>query len=161
MSLRVLPRCRVCDRLTNLNEWTSGLYYCSTQCQTNDFIFTLNMTQAIDKLRQNRHILYMDTNIQLAISRLKPTEIVEWETHETQAQFIRVEHGTLTVDIQKECTLTRQLIADELDTIIIPANTMHRLSNQHASTVSFYTIYTPPAHTLKEKENDDKLFHGQ
>jgi mannose-6-phosphate isomerase-like protein (cupin superfamily) len=114
------------------------------------------MSHAIDQLKQKRHILYMDTNIQLAISRLHPTEIVEWETHETQDQFIRVERGTLTVEFQRERTVTRQLIADAMDTIIIPANTKHRLSNLQSSIVSFYTVYTPPAHTLEEKESDDR-----
>jgi mannose-6-phosphate isomerase-like protein (cupin superfamily) len=111
------------------------------------------MNKMIDTLGQKRHILYMDERMQLAISRLQPGESVAWETHDTQDQFIRVERGVMTVDLQG--TITRQLMADGLDTIIIPSGTRHRLSNQTGSLVSFYTVYSPPAHTRKEMAEDE------
>ena len=140
-----------------MKERGSDLLYCCRDCQSSDYVFTLNMNKMIDTLGQKRHILYMDERMQLAISRLQPGESVAWETHDTQDQFIRVERGVMTVDLKSEREVTRQLMADGLDTIIIPSGTRHRLSNQTGSLVSFYTVYSPPAHTRKEMQDDEAL----
>jgi mannose-6-phosphate isomerase-like protein (cupin superfamily) len=139
-----------------MKERGSDLLYCCRDCQASDYVFTLNMNKMIDGLIQKRHILYMDERLQLAISRLQPGERVDWETHEKEDQFIRVERGVLTVDL--EGGITRQLIADALDVIIIPAGKRHQLSNQTGMVVSFYTIYSPPAHTKEEMAEDEALF---
>ena len=149
--------CRVCQRLSKFKEKTTGRIYCSVECQEKDSIFTLNMDEATDELSQKRHILFMNDGIQLAIQRLLPNEEVTWESHPTQNQFIRVEKGVLTVRIQfNERIHTYRLVTEEMDTIIIPFNTRHILENNEKDIVRFYTVYSPPAHTRKEKEEDDR-----
>lgn len=125
------------------------IVYCSLECQTlGHRITVLNMEQVTNASSENRKILHTDKTMQLVIQTLQHKERVEKETHEHATQFIRVESGRLLVRIypDKKDILLEADNPTGNDTVLIPHNTAHRLSNASEKPVKFYTIYAPPVH---------------
>jgi oxalate decarboxylase/phosphoglucose isomerase-like protein (cupin superfamily) len=167
-----LPLCLACERPTTEGEIETKQPLCGIHCQDiyydempmekekkkKDDIFVLDMEKAIGNLNQKRHILYTSEEIQLSIQRLKKKgSRVRKEIHKSQAQFIRVEKGSLTVTIYTPGRLTVKILeAQGEDSIIIPANRFHILRNESSQPVIFYTIYAPPAHSMEEMRQDQE-----
>lgn len=168
-----LPLCLACERPTTEGELETKQPLCGIHCQDiyydempiekekkkkKDDIFVLDMEKAIGNLKQKRHILYTSEEIQLSIQRLKKKgSRVANEIHKSQAQFIRVEKGSLTVTIYTPGHLTVKILeAWGEDCIIVPANRFHILKNDSSEPVVFYTIYAPPAHSMEEMHQDQE-----
>ena len=115
-----------------------------------------NLNAQIDGLQQKRHILFTDARLQFAIQRLAPGESVEMEMHPTQNQFLRVEEGSATIVVGRDERTKVALQSNENDVAILIAGTWHKIVNSDPVTsLKFYTLYAPPAHTVEEQAADD------
>jgi len=88
-----------------------------------------------------RQVLYTDTNVQLVVMSLKPSEDIGEEVHQLD-QFIRVEAG------QGKSVLdgTEYELSDGF-AIVIPAGTLHNIINTSPDKpMKIYTVYAPPNH---------------
>ena len=90
---------------------------------------------------------------------LEPGDSVKRESHEKSSQFLRVEEGELTIVFYDGPTVVQRMLLTESgnDFVIIQPRIYHQLENNSSLPVLFYTIYSPPAHTLQEQEADERL----
>lgn len=90
-------------------------------------------------------VLSTTRDIQLSVVNLKPDEFVDWEKH-NGSQFIMVQSGSALIKTGGE-----ELLLRPGNSIIIPKETLHRISNNEKYIdLKFFTIYTPPQHPPDE-----------
>jgi len=108
-----------------------------------------------DTLSNNnfRRVLYTGKNSQLVLMKLKPSEEIGEEVHETVDQFFRFEKGMGIVSIDG----VKQKVMDG-DAVIVPAGARHNVINtSKTSDLKLYTIYSPPEHqdgTVRKTKTD-------
>jgi mannose-6-phosphate isomerase-like protein (cupin superfamily) len=89
-----------------------------------------------------REVLYTGKHMQLVVMSLKPGEDIGEEVHDDVDQFFRVEQGMAKVKIDsKETVIKEDMVA------IVPAGSLHNLTNVSDVDLKLYTIYTPPNHS--------------
>ena len=88
-----------------------------------------------------RTTLFTGQQLQLTVMTLGPGEEIGRETHQDTDQFIRVEEGRATVEIDGE---THQVEADWA--VIIPAGAAHNVVNAGDGPLKLYSLYAPPEH---------------
>jgi mannose-6-phosphate isomerase-like protein (cupin superfamily) len=108
-----------------------------------------------------RKVLFTGKHAQLVVMSLKPGEEIGLEVHKGVDQFFRFEQGEATVVIDgKEFRVSPD------DVIIVPAGSLHNITNTTSTDLKLYTIYSPPNHpdgtlhkTKKEAEEYEKSHH--
>ena len=108
-----------------------------------------------------RKVLFTGKHAQLVVMSLKPGEEIGLEVHKNVDQFFRFEQGEATVVIDgKEFRVSPD------DVIIVPAGSLHNITNTTSTDLKLYTIYSPPNHpdgtlhkTKKEAEEYEKSHH--
>lgn len=96
-----------------------------------------------------RVIFTVPDNFQLVLMSLKPLEIIPFETHKKATQFIRVEKGKATVEMESPPGSKNYKTVELGDGgfVVIPPNTRHEVRNTDTKNrLQLYTIYTPPQH---------------
>ncbi len=109
-----------------------------------------------------RKVLYTDTNSQLVVMSLLPSEDIGEEVHDVD-QFLRVEKGNgkaVLNGIEHE-------ISDG-SVIIVPVGVKHNIINSSNGSMKLYSLYMPPHHkdgvvhkTKEEAESDTEHFDGE
>lgn len=89
-----------------------------------------------------RRVLFTTDEMQLVVMKLYPGEVIPRELHHNITQFIRVEQGRILVRLNDDT----ELLLEDDDVIIIPAETYHEVYSLGPSPASIYTIYSPPEH---------------
>jgi mannose-6-phosphate isomerase-like protein (cupin superfamily) len=102
-----------------------------------------------------RKVLFTGKHMQLVVMSLKPGEDIGEEVHDHVDQFFRVEQGEAKVKIDdKELELKEDMVT------IIPAGSLHNVTNVSDVDLKLYTIYAPPNHpdgtVHKDKAEADK-----
>lgn len=87
-----------------------------------------------------RKVIYTG-KIQLVLMSLMPGEDIPAEVHEDHDQFFRVEEGNGLIYIDNE---EYPLIKDHA--VIVPAGSLHYVTNIGDTPLRLYTIYGPPEH---------------
>ncbi|XWV24527.1 mannose-6P isomerase [Tupanvirus deep ocean] len=98
-----------------------------------------------------RKVLYTAGNVQIVVMSIKPKEDIEYEIHQDNDQFIRVEKGKgmLLVGPQRE---SKYELFDGV-AVVIPAGTWHQIINtSNTEDLKLYTIYAPPHHPRDKVE---------
>ena len=120
-----------------------------------------NIEKATLKNNYFRKVLYTGKHAQLVVMSLKPGEEIGLEVHKNVDQFFRFEQGEATVVINGE-----KFRVSFDDVIIVPAGSLHNITNTSTSDLKLYTIYSPPNHpggtlhkTKKEAEEYEKSHH--
>jgi len=89
-----------------------------------------------------RKVIYTDKNTQLVLMSIRVGDDIEKETHPHTTQFIRVESGSASVNIDE-----RVYRLKDGDAIIIPAGSEHYIrNNSKREPLQLYTLYSPPVH---------------
>lgn len=88
-----------------------------------------------------RRVLFTGEKMQLVVMNLAPGEDIPFETHPDIDQFIRVEAGEASVEVEGE-----NFRLNEDDVIIIPAGSEHHVKNVGEGELKIYTIYATPEH---------------
>lgn len=89
-----------------------------------------------------RRVLFTGKNTQLVLMTLQPGEEIGREVHEEHDQFIRVEAGTGSVQLNRE----QHHLADG-SAVVIPAGVEHNVINTSKDDpLRLYTLYSPPEH---------------
>lgn len=108
-------------------------------------IFISNIEEETLRNSYYRKVLYTSAHQQIVVQSIKPKSDIEFEIHNDNDQFIRVEKGTglLLVGPNKE---SKYELKDGVATII-PAGTWHQVVNtSDTQPLNLYTIYSPPHH---------------
>jgi len=120
-----------------------------------------NIEKATLKNNYFRKVLYTGKHAQLVVMSLKPGEEIGLEVHKNVDQFFRFEKGEATVVIDGE-----EFKVSFDDVIIVPAGSLHNITNTSTSDLKLYTIYSPPNHpggtlhkTKKDAEEYEKSHH--
>lgn len=88
-----------------------------------------------------RKVLYTGKHMQLVVMSLKPGEDIGEEVHDTVDQFFRIEQGEAKVKIdEQEFELKEDMVT------IVPAGSLHNVTNVSDIDLKLYTIYAPPNH---------------
>mgnify|MGYP001598832418 CR=1 FL=1 len=106
-----------------------------------------------------RKVIYTGQHAQLVVMNLQPNEDIGQEVHEIVDQFLRIEQGQGTVEMNGE----KQEIK-EGSAFIVPAGTTHNVVNTSTDQeLKIYTVYSPPHHkdgtihkTKQEAEADNQ-----
>lgn len=103
-------------------------------------IFKQNIETKTIKNKNYRKVVYTDKNIQIVYMSLNANEDIPREKHTHISQFIRVEAGTATVEINN-----KKYNLKDGDAIVIPPGTWHYVKNT-GDYLKLYTIYSKPEH---------------
>ena len=87
-----------------------------------------------------RQVLYTAKHSQLELMSLKAGEEIGAEVHQLD-QFFRVEQGTGEVVLDGHRTLIKAGFA-----VVVPAGTLHNITNTEPEPLKLYTVYSPPNH---------------
>ena len=120
-----------------------------------------------DKAIENtnfREVLYTSKYCQLVLMSLRPREEIGLETHRSNDQFFRVEHGHGKCIIDADKYELR-----DGDAVVVPVGARHNIINlSDTEELKLYTIYSPPHHkdgivraTKKEAEANEAEFDGK
>ena len=91
-----------------------------------------------------RKVLFTDSNLQLVVMSLLPSEEIEEEVHELD-QFIRIEKGE-----GKAILDGKEFLLKDGSVVMIPKGTRHTIVNMSATgPLKLYTLYAPPEHPDK------------
>ncbi len=146
--------------LTNINFFVNNNYIMMN-------IFCENIEKLTLDNTNYRHVLYTGKHIQLVVMSLNPKEEIDLEIHSHTDQFIRIEKGTgiATINEKDEKQKKEYKLIDGIS-IIIPANTWHRITNtSDTEQLKLYTLYAPPEHesnklqiTKSQESNSYQLY---
>jgi mannose-6-phosphate isomerase-like protein (cupin superfamily) len=78
---------------------------------------------------------------QLVLMSLNKDEEIGEEVHKSTDQFIKIESGTVEIRIGDT-----KIIGTSGYAVVIPAGTLHNITNIGDTNVKLYTIYTPAEH---------------
>ena len=114
-----------------------------------------------------RKVISTTKNQQLVLMSLKPKEDIDFEIHNENDQFIRVEKGQGVALIGKNRECKYDLIDGSI--IVIPAGTWHQIINMSdTDELKLYTIYSPPHHpsnridkTKPRKDQEGGNYHSK
>jgi mannose-6-phosphate isomerase-like protein (cupin superfamily) len=111
-----------------------------------------NIENATIRNQNYRSVFMTGKHLQVVLMCLVHGEEVPFEIHRSTDQFIRVEHGDLTILIKGES----DRILHEGDSFLIEAGKHHQLSNHSGEDVKFYTIYSSVEHGEHEVTRRNK-----
>ena len=123
-------------------------------------IFHTNIEK--DTLENNnyRKVISTQSNIQLVLMSLKPSEEIGNELHDNIDQFFRIEKGKAKVIINYNTKKEKTYIVKDGSSIIIPKGTYHNIINIGKKDLKLYTIYSPPNHNKKLVQKNKPLQDG-
>lgn len=113
----------------------------------NENIFHIDIERETIDNTNYRKVLFTTDNQQLVVMNIKPNDDIPLEIHPLNDQFIRIEEGIGKLFIGK----SEEISYDLMDgiSVIIPANTWHRVVNtSNTKNLKLYTIYSPPHHNI-------------
>lgn len=88
-----------------------------------------------------RQVLYTGATLQLVIMSIPPGAEIGEEVHEDGDQFIRVEAGSVDVDVAgKKFTLMTN------EAVVVKAGTVHNVTNVGIDDAKLSILYSPPEH---------------
>lgn len=124
--------------------------------------YTTNIEKASLENDNFRKVLYTDTNSQLVLMSLLPSEDIGEEVHDVD-QFLRVEKGN-----GKAVLNGIEYEISDGSVILVPEGVKHNIINSAEGEMKLYTIYMPPHHkdgvihkTKEEAEADTEHFDGE
>lgn len=104
--------------------------------------YVTNIEQDTLENEDYRRVLFTGKNTQLVLMTLQPGDEIGREVHEEHDQFIRVEAGAGSVELNRE----KHDLSDG-SAVVIPAGVEHNVINTSSSEVlRLYTLYSPPEH---------------
>lgn len=107
--------------------------------------YTENIEELVSNNNSYRKVIFTGKNQQLALMSIQPNDNIPMEIHEEHDQFIRIESGEGIAIIGNSTYILKNDSA-----IIIPAGTLHQISNTSSTKqLKLYTIYSPPEHPDK------------
>jgi mannose-6-phosphate isomerase-like protein (cupin superfamily) len=94
-----------------------------------------------------RTVAYTGAHTQLTLMRLGPGEEIGWERHGHLDQFLRLEQGTVRVELGRtEVSPDETHEAGDGWAFIVPAGVWHNVVNIGQDDVKLYSLYSPPEH---------------
>ena len=112
-----------------------------------------------------RTVVFTGAHTQLTMMRLAPGEDIGREVHPDRDQFLRLEQGTVRVELgRSEAAIeeTHDVAADWA--FIVPAGVWHNVVNTGENEVKLYSLYSPPEHpdgTIHRTKRDaEEAEHG-
>jgi len=120
-------------------------------------IFITNIENETINNKFYRKVLFTSKYQQLVLMSIKPGQDIDYEIHNDNDQFIRVEKGcgVLLIGPKKE---TKFKLFDGVS-VTIPAGTWHQIINTCDEDLKLYTIYSPPHHPKNRIDIDKPLDH--
>ena len=94
-----------------------------------------------------RTVVFTGAHTQLTMMRLAPGEDIGREVHPDRDQFLRLEQGTVRVELggsEEAIEETHDVAADWA--FIVPAGVWHNVVNTGDNEVKLYSLYSPPEH---------------
>ena len=104
--------------------------------------YRVNLEAVTLKNKFYRKVLFTTKGMQLVVMSIPVGGNLDWETHATVTQFIRVESGRAVVVVG-----CKKYHLKDGDGVIIPQGSLHYVENTGKDELKLYTIYTPPEHT--------------
>jgi len=110
----------------------------------NTDIFISDLEKSTLSNTNYREVIYTTTHMQIVLQSIKPGSDIEYEVHQNNDQFVRVEQGEgkLIIGSKKE----HQYPLKDGQAFIIPSNTCHQIINNGNTDLKLYIIYSPPHH---------------
>lgn len=112
-----------------------------------------------------RTVVFTGAHTQLTMMRLAPGEDIGREVHPDRDQFLRLEQGTVRVELggsEEAIEETHDVAADWA--FIVPAGVWHNVVNTGDNEVKLYSLYSPPEHpdgTIHRTKRDaEEAEHG-
>ena len=112
-----------------------------------------------------RTVVFTGAHTQLTMMRLAPGEDIGREVHPDRDQFLRLEQGTVRVELgrsEEAIEETHDVAADWA--FIVPAGVWHNVVNTGENEVKLYSLYSPPEHpegTIHRTKRDaEEAEHG-
>jgi len=103
--------------------------------------FKTNVEKEVSENNFYRKVLFTANKMQLVAMSLNPKEDIPAEIHKNVDQFIRVESGKASAEVNG-----KKYILNDGDAIIIPMGKKHRIANISNKKLKLYSIYATPEH---------------
>ena len=116
----------------------------------------------IEKLTGKNHdfrqFLYTGAHLQLVLMTLKSGQEIGTQTHDTHDQFFRIEKGKGSAVIDGATDKVK-----DGDCVIVPAGTVHNVTNTGDKPLHLYTLYGRPEHMdnlVQKKKAEAEAAHA-
>lgn len=108
---------------------------------------SFHLEQDTIKNKYYRNVLWTTDEMQLVLMSLQPGEDIPEEIHHDTTQFIKIEDGIATIEVNGI-----KNIYGPGDAVIISHGAVHHVINSGDTPLKLYTLYSPPEHQHGLKE---------
>ena len=124
--------------------------------------YIIDIEEATVKNENYRTTLWTGDKLQLTVMSIQPGDDIGLEVHEGIDQFLRIEEGSGLCQMgPTEDNLDFEAKVGDDDSIFVPADVWHNVTNTGDKPLKLYTIYAGPDHlagtvhpTHQDAEND-------